>query len=175
MLRRTRQPVARPDKQHIEPVAPGIVHHSVEFRASRFRSAETVVRVLAHDLEAIGGELPKLTQLGFWVLVKGRNTAVQRGAFHRVSSPLVGRLVWRSRSAATRQMVDSGASRFRFDQTSSSSSCPRLKSLRSRSRCASTPGMRSAAASRSAGLLDCIRLRCSAMSSRMVNRTPLAE
>jgi hypothetical protein len=69
MLRRTRQPVARPDKQHVELVSSGIVHHPVEFRASRSRARESVVGVLAHDLEAIGGELPKLAELRLWVLV----------------------------------------------------------------------------------------------------------
>lgn len=78
------------------------------------------------------------------------------------------------RSAATMQTVNSGASRLKFEQTSCSSNCPRLKSSSSRSRSANTLGMSSTAANRSAELPERTRARCSSMSSRMVNPCPPA-
>ena len=57
----------------------------------------------------------------------------------------------------------------RFEQTSLSSSRAIWKSLSSRSRLDSSAGISSAAASRSAGLPERTRFRCSSMSSRIVN------
>jgi hypothetical protein len=78
----------------------------------------------------------------------------------------------RRRSAASVQIVSSGAKMLRFGRTSSSNSWPMSK-FRSCRRCFSnSPGIRSADANRSAGLRERIQRRCSSMSSRMVTRFP---
>ena len=62
VFRRTSQPVARPHQQYVEPVSACIVHHPVEFRSPRPRTAVSMVDVLANDCEAlVRRELPKLT------------------------------------------------------------------------------------------------------------------
>jgi hypothetical protein len=53
MLRGTRQPVARPHDHHIESMSAGIVHHPVESRSPRPRTAISVVGILADDLESL--------------------------------------------------------------------------------------------------------------------------
>jgi hypothetical protein len=78
----------------------------------------------------------------------------------------------RRRSAASVQIVSSGAKMLRFGRTSSSNSCPMSK-FRSCRRCLSnSPGIRSADANRSTGLGERIQRRCSSMSSRIVTRFP---
>ena len=75
----------------------------------------------------------------------------------------------RRRSAASVQIVNSGATNPMLAQTSSSSSCAIWRSSRRRSRFASTPGIRSAAANRSARFPEDRRRRCSAMISLILN------
>jgi hypothetical protein len=88
VLRRTRQPVARPDQQNIEPVSPCVVYHPIEFRASRPRAGKSVVGVLTDNFEApMRGELAKFAKFGLRVLIHSRNTAIKCGSFHRPESP----------------------------------------------------------------------------------------
>ena len=74
----------------------------------------------------------------------------------------------RSRSAATKQIVDSGARTFNRATISSSTNCPISLSVSLARRFLSSLGIRSAAAKRSAGLLERNRRRCSWMSCRIV-------
>jgi hypothetical protein len=89
MLRRTRQSVARPDQEHVEPVSAGVVHHPVKLRSPRPRSRDAVVDVLAGDFESlVGGELSKLAKLGLRVLVNRGDATIKCGSFHRHWSSL---------------------------------------------------------------------------------------
>jgi len=78
----------------------------------------------------------------------------------------------RSRSAAWRQIVDSGPTGFSRGQTSSSSSCPTWRSANPASRSASTAGISRAPASRFMGLSESTSSLCFLMSSRTVNSLP---
>src|ERR1039458_4737112 len=83
--------VDRPDHEHIESVSASIFHKLVQRGPTRFRAAKTVVGVLPHDLKpTLAGELPKVVQLGFGMLIEGGNTDIKCGSFHLDKCSFIG-------------------------------------------------------------------------------------
>jgi hypothetical protein len=65
----------------------GVFHHLVELRSSHSRPAKSVIYVLLHNLKpGLGSKLAKVKQLGLWVLVNGRDAAIECGSFHWLRS-----------------------------------------------------------------------------------------
>jgi len=74
--------ITGPDQNNIEAAAAGVGHQLIESWPAGFRTGDPV-RVLLHDLEAtLGSQLAKVEELGFRVLVDGRDSHIQGGALH---------------------------------------------------------------------------------------------
>ena len=74
--------IAGPHQHHIEAAAAGIGHHLIEAWPARFGAGD-LVRILPHDLEAaLDSHLAEVVQLGFRMLVDGRDSHVECGALH---------------------------------------------------------------------------------------------
>ena len=71
------------DQDNVELAFPGIAHHAVETRSARFRSTDSVGVLLDDPVAALFGHLPQVVELGFGVLVDGRDPHIQDGALHR--------------------------------------------------------------------------------------------
>ena len=70
---RARQAIEGPDHYHFEPAAAGIGQQLVKTRATR-PGAGNLIGILLLDLESpLPGQLPHVVELGFRVLLEGRN------------------------------------------------------------------------------------------------------
>ena len=78
-------PVRSPDQDDLEEAAAGIAHHGVESGTLSLGSTDPV-RILLDDLIAtLLSHLAEVVELGLGVLIEGRDSHIEGGAFHRGS------------------------------------------------------------------------------------------
>ena len=77
--------IGSPDQDDIEPSAAGIAHHGVESRTLSLGSTDPVGKLLDDLVATLLSHLAEVVELGLGVLIEGRDSHIEGGAFHRGS------------------------------------------------------------------------------------------
>ena len=78
-------PVGSPDQDDVEPSPAGIAHHGVESRTLGLGSTDPVGKLLDDLIATLLSHLAEVVELGLGVLIEGRDSHIEGGAFHRGS------------------------------------------------------------------------------------------
>jgi hypothetical protein len=73
VLRGPGDPVASPHQDDVEAAAAGITHHGIESRPAGLRPGDPVGVLMDDLISALTGHLAEIEELGFGMLVKGRD------------------------------------------------------------------------------------------------------
>ena len=83
VFHRPGDPVRSPDQDDIELTPAGVPHQGIESRTLGFGSADPVGILFDDLIAALLSHLTQVIELGFGVLIEGRDSHVEGGALHR--------------------------------------------------------------------------------------------